>query len=256
MRSNVQAFLFLLVFSVVWFYSCTDAASQDDEVTVYIQLDISSLHEEKYNETGNFVTDISLTRYGFYTFTRLNNGSFQAVPGMSSSVKMPETLNLAIQQTHPCQDGQSLVIGTASRALNGRVHQASGWIKANSAGGNRMVLHLLPTEIVDYDTLECTNHDCNNGFSLYRLNTIGEDRDAYEEDEDGYQIVYGYDLTEIDFDTLREIAKGGELPLTIPISIHKTYRLDYPNPSPGDIAQELVTFRVNGFISQVPTGDI
>jgi hypothetical protein len=260
MRSKKQAFLFILGFSFLWFNSCTDAASQDDEVTVWVQLDISEITESRYKIgdqpiTGVFTDEIHFTRYGFYTFSRSRSVQFQAMPGMASSVKMPETLNLTIQSTHPCVDSQGLVIGgNASRFLNGRVHPASGWIKAMPAGGSRMVLHLLPTEILDVDVLECDTQDCQNGFG-FSYTTIGEDPNATEEDEYGYEIVYGYDLTEVDFNTLKEIAKGGEIPLTIPITIQDINVKDFEDP-PGYPASITVTYRVNGWIGPVPGDDI
>jgi len=260
MRSKKQAILLVLIFSFLWFNSCSDKASHDDEVTVWVQLDVTEIRESRYKIgdppiTGVFTDEINFTRYGFYTFSRSKSGHFQALPGMASSVKMPETLNLTIQSTHPCQDSQSLVIGgTATRFLNGRVHAASGWIKAMPAGGSRMILHLLPTEIMDVDVLRCDIQDCQNGFGFPHT-TIGEDPNATEEDEYGYEIVYGYDLAEVDFNTLKEIAKGGEIPLTIPISIQDENVEDFEDP-PGYPASITIIYRVNGWIGPVPGDDI
>jgi len=257
MEKTSNAYLFIILFPFFWVLSCSDAESQD-EVVVWVQLDITHIYENQLKlgyppTTGNFVTEVSFTRYGFYTITRYGDGEFMALPGMGSPVKMPETLNLSIQQSHPCQDGQSLVIGHASKGLTGRVHPASGWIQANAAGKNRLTLHLLPTEITDVDHFECTTQYCNNGFGFgYGMGTIGWDRDATREDEYGYEEEFGYDLIELDFQLLKDIAEGGELTLAIPISIQDMYQYDYEDP-PGYAAKELVTYRVNGVISRVPS---
>lgn len=260
MEKKTNAYLFIVLLPFFWFLSCSDAESQD-EVIVWVQLDVTHIYENQFKlgdppVTGNFVTEVSFTRYGFYTITRHGDGEFMALPGMGSSVKMPETLNLGIQQSHPCQDGQSLVIGHASKALNGRVHPASGWIEAKASGKNRLRLHLLPTEITDVDHFECTTQYCNNGFGFsYGMGNIGWDREASEEeDEYGYVENFGYDLIELDFQLLKDIAEGGELTLAIPISIHEVYQHDYEDP-PGYAAREMITYRVNGVISKVPSHD-
>lgn len=221
----------------------------NDELTLWIQLEINNLHEKQFKlepgpQTVRRTTEISFIRYGFYTFKRTGSEPdyiFTISPGKTGA----QGDDLSIRQTHPCQDGQSLLIGRETRGLSGRIHPASGGLMAESIGGNRMKLYLMPSRIVDVDTTVCGVNDCGNLFGLmHGENIIGRDLEASEEGE----LDLGYVLTELDWNTLESIYEGGELTLAIPVEIEKTYTDEYEDP-PGYSAIETVVYKVKGSIS-------
>ncbi len=237
--------------------------SGQDEAIVWVNLDISNLHEEIIVAgdppvKASITTDINFTIYGFYTLTRQGGGTgYLAMPGRGTSRRMPQVMGLSIRQSHPCQDDQALIIGRETRTLtSGRVRP--GWIRVEDAGGGRIRLQLTPSDIEDVETVECSRQGCYNLFGvpshIRGLGRIGEDPEASIEDEHGYVEDFGYDLIELDWNTLKEISKGGELPLTIPIEIEKSFSQDHTDTWQvgGDPVQEIITYRVRGWIGAQP----
>ncbi len=73
-------------------------------------------------------------------------------------------------------------------------------------------------------------------------------------DYEDYEGTTGYDLIELDYSLLRKIAAGGdEVPLTIPISVDKVYEKEETTPT-GPVSK-VYTFRVEGWIGAVPSGE-
>ncbi len=211
----------LLLITLIIF--STTAASQDQAV-VWIQLNVTALHEEYFiagdpSTRVNYSTDIGFTHYGFYTFSRFSTGTgyqYMAFPGRGTSGRVPQIMDLSVVQSHPCMDGQSLLIGKETRKIPAGIRPGTIGLVVKTVGSERIAIQLSPVEI-DAEMLECSNPNCMNGFGFsYGDNVVGLDRsthseddydfdyDDYEEFEDyedyeDYEGTTGYDLIELDY---------------------------------------------------------
>ncbi len=259
MTNKLKVFIPAFVFFFTCFINKNGIAQ--DEAVVWVQLKVTNVHERHFlagepPAKVGYNTETSFTIYGFYTFNQLNVGTtihYMAYPGMGSSGRMPQVMDLSIIQSHPCQDGQSLVIDKKTAAIPAEIRP--GWIRAITAGNGRIKLQLEPSEI-DAEMLECSNPDCVNGFGFeYGENIIGCDRAASVEDDDGYEEYFGYDLIELEYKLLKEIAAGsGEVLLTIPVSIEKVY--NYEEDTPTGPESGIITYRVDGWIGAPPSDEL
>lgn len=159
--------------------------------------------------------------------------------------------DLSVIQSHPCQDGQSLVIGKKTRNIPASIHTGAIGLSADHAGGDKVQIRLSPIEI-EAEMLSCTNPDCVNGFGFeYGENIVGWDREATQMDEYGYEADFGYVLTEIEFKTLREVGAGvGEVELAIPISIERVWSEEEDTPTGPE--RSVFCFQLEGFFAALP----
>ena len=224
-----------------------------DKVEVWVELDVSNLNEHRFTagyppRTVRSTTDISFRRAGVWTFARLKpkfGGGYRAFPGRLPKTEFPSVSNVAVTASHPCQDGEGQVIGRETVHPTAKVHPALGGIQLFAAPGGRVRIHLMPSQI-DVDHVECSHENCNAGFASGWI-TLGENPETTVEDEDGYEEVGGYDLGEYDWDSLKALAKGGELELTLPLAAEGVQREDYEDP-PGYAASNVETYHVKGWI--------
>ncbi len=239
---------------------CYSAISQD-KAEVWVHLNVEALYEEHFLAGDpptrvNTSSDITFTHSGLYTINRINLGrssQYMAVQNLGESG--PRTLipTLKVIQTHPCQDGQSLLIGRAEKEIPAELYKASVALGVVPAGQDRVSIQFWPVEI-DLEASDCSHSQCVNGFGFYGIYDIGEDPGSVVEDEDGYEEISGYELVEVDFQLLRNLGSGNdEIPLTIPVSINKTHNEIHETPT-GPV--ELVyTFRVTGWIGAPKAGE-
>jgi hypothetical protein len=165
----------------------------------------------------------------------------------------PRTLvpTLKVIQTHPCQDGQSLIIGRAEKEIPAELYKVRVALGVKPSGQDRVSIQFWPVEI-NLEASDCSHAHCVNGFGFNGIYDIGEDPASAVEDEDGYEEISGYELLAVDFQLLRKLGAGGEIPLTIPISINKAHKEVHDTPT-GPV--ELVyNFRVTGWIGAPTTG--
>ena len=259
MRSRKNFPLLLLIFSPI-LVCCKD--SPKDDAVFWMQLDVTATHEHYYKAgdpetTVNYATDISFTLSGYYTITRIKVGSkvnYMALPGMGASGRPLTVTGLSVIQSHPCQDGQSLLIGRETRSIPANIHTGAIGLSAEPAGGDKVRIRLSPIE-VEVEPLSCNNPDCHNGFGFeYGDNIVGWDREATEVDEDGYEADLGYVLTEMAFKTLQEVGAGvGELALAIPISIERVWSDEQDTPTGPE--RRVFYVNVNGSFAAVPDGE-
>jgi len=224
-KTVIQAIFFCSLILI-----CISATSQD-KAEVRIHLNVEAIFEEHFlagdpPKRVNTTSDISFTHSELYTISRIKTGGnsqYMAVRNLDSSGPRDLVPNLKVIQTHPCQDGQSLLIG-----------------------------QFWPVEI-DLEASDCSNSQCVNGFGFNGIYEIGADPESSMEDEDGYEEISGYELLEVDFQLLRNLGTGsGDIPLTIPISIDKAHNEIHETPT-GPV--ELVyNFRVTGWIG-APTAE-
>ena len=262
MRRILAVFSALCVAAVsVVFVSASNGSSAgqslddmiQDKVEVWVELNIFNLNEHSFvagypSQTVRSTTDISFRRAGAWTFARLKpkfGGGYRAFPGRLPKTEFPSVSNVAVTASHPCQDGEGQVIGRETVHPSAKVHPALGGIQLFAAPGGRVRIHLMPSQI-DVDHVECSRQYCNAGFASGWI-TIGENPETAVEDEDGYEEVGGYDLGEYDWDSLKALAKGGELELTLPLAAEGVQREDYEDP-PGYAASNVETYRVKGWI--------
>ena len=269
METAAPALLFVMTLVI---FSTT--VTSQDQAEVWIQLNVTALHEEYFLAGDpatrvNYSTDIGFTHYGFYTFSRFSTPTgyqYMALPGRGTTGRTPQVMDISVIQTHPCMDGQSLLIGRETRKIPARILPGTIGLVVKPVGSERIAIQLSPVEI-DADMLECSNPDCMNGFGFsYGDNVVGLDRSTYGEDDfdyedyednDDYEDIEeatGYDLIELDYNLLKKIAAGGgEIPLTIPISVDKVYEKEEDTPT-GPVST-VYTFRVEGWIGAVPAGE-
>jgi hypothetical protein len=238
-------------------------ADAQEEVAVWVELEVTSLYENQFKAgdppvTVRLTNEVSFTRSDVWTIARLKGARemYHIFPGRVRGQRMPDVNNLSVRQSHPCQDGQGLLIGRETRQLSARVHPASGWIRVEGAGAGKVRLHLLPTTIDNVEHIDCPKQNCQNGpFGGDRpflgWGRIGENPSATTTDENGYETVYGFDIAVMEWSTLKGIAENSELPLAFPINVEDVQQKDYEDP-PGYPARETVTYQVRGSISPAP----
>lgn len=227
-----------------------------DKVEVWVELDISNLNEHRFTagyppQTVRSTTDISFRRAGVWTLARLKpkfGGGYRAFPGRLPKTEFPSVSKVAVTASHPCQDGEGSVIGRETVHPSAKVHSALGGIELKAVPGGRVRIHLMPSQI-DVDQVQCSRQDCNSGFAGGWI-TIGENPETTVEDEDGYEEIDGHDLGVFDWESLKAVAKGGELELTLPLSAEGVQREDYEDP-PGYAASNVETYRVKGWIGPI-----
>ncbi len=261
MKTKLQT-VFPAVLFVLSFITFSTVATSQEQAEVWVYLDVTATHEEYFlagdpPSRVNYSTEIAFTHYGFYMFNRFKVGNgyqYMAIPGRGGSGRTPQVTGISVIQSHPCMDGQSLVIGKETRNIPADILAGTIGLTVKPADKERLSIQLSPVEL-DAEMLECSNPDCMNGFGFsYGDNVVGLDRASQTEDEYGYEEVSGYDMVSVDFSLLQEIAAGtGEIPLTIPISVEKIYRNEEDTPT-GPV-EKIYTFRVNGWIGAPPEGE-
>lgn len=227
-----------------------------DRVEVWVEFDIFYLNEDSFMagdppQTVRTTLDISFRRSGVWTFARMKDrfgGGYRAFPGRLPKTEFPSVSNVAVTASHPCQDGQGFVIGRETVHPASKVHPALGGIELKEARGGRVGIHLTPSQI-DVDAVVCSRQDCNAGFASGWI-TIGENPETTVEDEHGYEEVGGYELGVFDWNSLKSVAKAGELELTLPLAADDVRQEDYEDP-PGYPARLLETYRVKGWIGPI-----
>jgi hypothetical protein len=240
-------------------FICLSATSQD-KAEVWVHLNVEALYEE-YFQAGdpatrvNTSSDISFSHSALYTINRIRLGSnYQYMVVQNFDASGPRALipSLKVIQSHPCQDGQSLLIGRAEKEIPAELYKANVSLGAKPLGQDRVTIQFWPVEI-DLEGSDCSHSQCVNGFGFTATYDIGEDPGSAVEDEDGYEEISGYDLLEVDFQLLRDIGSGGgEIPLTIPISINKTHsEVDETSTGPVEL---IYNFRVTGWIGAPTAG--
>ncbi len=247
-KTIIPALLFCYLFFI--FISSTS----QDKAEVWVHLNVEAVYEEHFlaGESPtrvNTSSDISFTHSALYTINRLKMGKdylYMAVQNLDATAPRALVPTLKVIQTHPCQDGQSLLIGKAEKEIAAELYKARVTLGVKPAGQDRVSLQFWPVEI-DLEGSDCSNSQCVNGFGFNGIYDIGEDPESAVEDEDGYEEISGYELLEIDFQLLRNLGAGSdEIPLTIPININKAHNEVHETPT-GPV--ELVyNFRVTGWI--------
>ncbi len=193
-------------------------------------------------------TRINFVRRGVYTLIRFREGvgiDFMAVPGTQSIQEWPQTTGLSVYQTHTCVDDQTMPIGRESRDLSAsaEIHNASGGINLYSVEGQpdrvRFGLHSFK---VSTDYVDCPNNRCFiHNFSFN--GSIAEDRDQWVETEAGHKQYLGIEMAVVDWDLVKSLAEGGELPLVIPVSITHT------EETAGQYEGDAMTVTISGAIA-------
>lgn len=257
MKNKIHSFIPSLLF-VSSLFCHVIAGKGQEKAELWVRLDVSATHETYWlagdpSTRVNTTSEIAFTHFGFYTFNRFivdENYHYMVTPGRDASGLTPQTESLSVIQSHPCQDGQSLIIGRETRKIPSRIFPGSIGMKAMAAENGKVKLQFVPVEI-DAEMLDCTNPDCVNGFGFeYGENIIGQNYTLQEEDEDGYMDVLGYDLITVDFKLLQELATNNkELSLTIPVSINHVYNDEEDTPTGPE--NKILTFRVTGWIGQI-----
>ena len=242
-------------------FICIPATSQD-KVEVWVHLNVEALYQEYFLAGDpptrvNVSSDISFTHSGLYTINRMKmGGDSHYMVAQNPDASGPRALvpNLKVIQSHPCMDGQSLLIGRAEKEIPAELYKRKVSLGAKAAGEDRVCIRFWPIEL-DLDGSDCSNSQCLSGFG-YTGNwnyEIGEDPGSAEEDEHGYEEVLGYELLEVKFQLLQDLGTGGsEIPLTIPISINKTQSEVHETPT-GPV-EHVYNFRVTGWIGAPTAG--
>jgi hypothetical protein len=241
-------------------FICLSASSQD-KANLRIHLNVEALYEEHFlaghpATRVNTSSDISFTHSALYTINRINMGrGFQYMVVQNFDAAGPRALvpSLKVIQSHPCMDGQSLLIGRAEKEIPAELYKIKVSLEAKAAGGDRIRILFYPVEL-DLEGSDCSHSQCVNGFGFTATYDIGQDPGSAEEDDNGYEEISGYELLELEFQLLRDMSSGsGEIPLTIPLSINKTHSEVHETPT-GPV--ELVyNFRVTGWIGAPTTGE-
>lgn len=254
-KTIIPAILFChLIFSFI-------SATSQDKAEVWIHLNVEAVYEEHFQAGDpptrvNTSSDISFSHSELYTINRLKTGrgfQYMAVQKLDASGPRAVVPTLKVIQTHPCQDGQSLLIGKAEKEIAAELYKAMVTFGVKPAGQDQVSVQFWPLEI-DLEGSDCSNSQCVNGFGFNAIYEIGADPESAEEDEDGYEETSGYELLKVDFQLLRNLGSGsGEIPLTIPISFNKTHNEVHETPT-GSV--ELVYhFRVKGWIGAPTAGE-
>jgi len=259
--------LFLVYFLAVAFVAVESAstcsfANQNiedmiqDKVEVWVELNVSYMKEERFKAgdppaTVRSTFEISFRKAGVWTFVLMKEkfgGRYQAFPGILPKTEWPSVSNVAVSASHPCQDGEGSLIGQETVHPPTEVNPALGEIKLIALPGGKMRINLMPSHI-DVEYVECPNPKCNAGFPEGWI-TIGENPATTVEDEHGSEIPGGYELGVFDWNSLKAVAKGGELELTLPLAADDVQREDYEDP-PGYPASTVETYSVKGWIGPV-----
>ena len=236
---------------------CITLTAQD-KTEVWVHLDVESLYEQHFLAGDpptrvNVSSNVSFTQSGSYTINRIKTGRdyiYMAVQDFGASGPRERVPNLRVIQSHPCMDGQSLLIGRAEKEIPAQIYKARVTLDIKPSGQDKVRIRFFPVEL-DLEGLDCSNPQCLSGFGFTGVYDIGEDPESVVEDEHGYEEIYGYELMEIDFQLLQDIgAGGGEIPLTIPISVYKTYSEVHETPT-GPM-EDVYNFRVTGWIGTPP----
>jgi hypothetical protein len=241
----------LLIIPVIFF---TVAATSQEQAEVWIHLDVESLHEHHFlggdpPASVSLSTEISFTHSGYYTISAFKVGThyhYMAIPRQDPPGQKQRLTGLSMVQSHPCMDNQGFLIGNRIRSLPAEVNQSSVAIEIKPAGKERVKIQLYPVEVYA-ETEECPNPDCLNGFGFSHI--VGQDWESEEEDEYGYIETSGYDLAEVEYMLLKELGTG-EIPLTIPVSVEKIYKVDEDTPTGPE--SNVYRFRVTGWIGAQP----
>ncbi len=245
----------IIMFSLISI--CITVTSQE-KVRVWVHFDVETLYEEHFLAGDpptrvNVSSDVRFTHSGSYTINRIDTGrGYHYVTIQDFDASGPRALvpNLKVIQSHPCQDGQSLLIGKANKEIPAKLYKAMVSLGIKQSGQDRVRIQFWPVEI-DLESMDCSNSQCVNGFGFGGGYDIGEDPGSAVEDEHGYEEVSGYEMLEVDFQLLRDIgAGGGEIPLTIPISVNKTHN-EVHETSTGPV-EHVYNFRVTGWIGTPP----
>ncbi len=237
-------------------FICISATPQD-KAEVWVHMNVEALYEEHFlagdpPKRVNTTSDIRFTHSGSYTINRIGS-HYMVVQNFDASGPRALVPGLKVIQSHPCQDGQSLLIGRAEKEIPAELYKAKVSLGAKAAGAGRIGIQFWPVDI-DLEGSDCTNSQCLSGFGFTGIYDIGEDPGSAEEDEHGYEEVSGYELLEVDFQLLRDLgAGGGEIPLTIPISINKTHS-EVHETSTGPM-EYVYNFRVTGWIGAPTAGE-
>ena len=228
----------------------------EEQVVLKVDLYVSN-HLENHFKAGDPPVsawnslEISFQESGVWTFARVKEqfgGGYYAFPGVLPDYQDPVTSNLHISAIHTCRDQQGFILGRETRKLYGKILPGSGGFDLSCEGYGKVAINLMPTRI-DIDVVECDIEHCIEGFSRSSV-TIGENPEKTIEDEHGYQIVRGFDIAVVDWETLKAVAEGGEFPLSIPFDIDQEQRHEYEDP-PGYPAHSIETYKVSGGIGYV-----
>jgi hypothetical protein len=258
MKPKTKPFIPLLLFIAPVFSGSCEGVK--DQAVVWVQFDVSAVHEEYFRAgdpevTVNITTNIDFTHYGFYTVNRISSGSgfhYLAFPGMDGSPRVPQVMNLVVWQSHPCMDGEGFIIGRESRTIPASVNTATVGLVVEPVGRDRISIQFSPV-LIEASMHDCSNPQCLNGFGFgYGDDVVGWDRSVLMEDEYGYEESLGYELVEMEYKLLTEIAAGsGEMALVMPVSINRTFEMEEDTPT-GPV-RRVYTFRIDGHIGPAPT---
>ncbi|MCA1757937.1 MAG: hypothetical protein LC649_10820 [Bacteroidales bacterium] len=254
MKNKQKTIIPAILFCSLIFISIS--ATSQDKADVWVHLNVEALYEEHFLAGDpptrvNTSSDIRFTHSGLYTINRIGS-HYMVVQNFDASGPRALVPGLKVIQTHPCQDGQSLLIGRAEKEIPAELYKIKVSLGAKAEGEDRVGIHFWPVEI-DLEGSDCKNSQCVNGFGFTGIYDIGEDPGSAEEDEDGYEDISGYELLTVDFKLLRDIGTGGgEIPLTIPISINKTHS-EVHETSTGPV-EHVYNFSVTGWIGAPAAG--
>ena len=257
MKNNLKTVISALMGYSLIFISISVASQEKAEV--WVHMDVEALYEEYFLAGDpptrvNTSSDISFTHSGLYTINRIGGSHYMVVQKPDAAGPRALVPNLKVIQSHPCMDGQSLLIGRAEKEIPAELYKRKVSLGAKAAGEDRVCIRFWPIEL-DLDGSDCSNSQCLSGFG-YTGNwnyEIGEDPGSAEEDEHGYEEVLGYELLEVKFQLLQDLGTGGsEIPLTIPISINKTQSEVHETPT-GPV-EHVYNFRVTGWIGAPTAG--
>lgn len=226
-----------------------------DVVPVEVVLHVNHLVEFRHlvgdpPVVGRASTEVSFTKRGIYTLLRLRPGlgiDFMAIPGFLDDPRFPEISRLSVYQTHTCVNDETMPIGRESRDLSGsaQVHPASGAIMLTSEEGpGNQVRVAVGSWDVETDFVDCPREDCFI-YNFHFSGPVCEDPDAWVETEEGHEEYRGFELATIDWNLIRALALGGEIPLAIPISASHTEEIA------GDGETTTIVFTVTGAIAMV-----
>ena len=225
-----------------------------DIVPVEIQLNVTYQVEHRFPVgdppvMGRASTDVSFHRSAVHTLIRFKPGlgmDFAAMPGFLVNPEFPEVEGIVVRQTHTCVDDQTMPIGreTADLSASAEVHPASGGIMLSRADGPelRVRIAISPFE-VETDFVDCPRENCFI-YNFHFDGSVAEDKEQWVETEEGHLDYQGLELAVVNWELVKSIAEGGEVPLAIPVSVTRTEEIE----ADGEVIT--VVFTVTGAITR------
>lgn len=233
-----------------------------DIVAVEIQLNVNYQIQHRYlagdpPTTARESTEISFRCSGVYTLIRLKPEyseplqHYLIIPGFLADPQFPQVSGIRVYQTHTCQNNEGFIIGRASRDLSDSAEVEWSWLRLLCEGecpSDRVRIKLGYWR-AETDHVPCTTQPhCWDARTFHFRGTIGEAREAWVEMEEGPLEYMGLELGVVDWNLIKAMAEGGEVPLVVPLALtHVQHSPEEPTVGEGSVE----VYSVTGVIAPV-----